>query len=438
MKKLSLITSSIASLIAMPLLSAQDENPTINPIASGYTFDWNGQDQRSYFIQWSTDLEDFNYFPTIRSGTGNPLSHGFDSSAPKMFLRLKYTDVPFIGDVNDADFDGDNISNFDEIKIGGSQTDPLLFSTAGDGVSDFFSDSDGNGLADGWELLHNDVVGLFSADGDADGDGLSNLGEFTAGTDPNLGDTDGDGLSDGTEVSQSTDPLVNQFSQNPDTSGLVNANGVDTLSDLRAAWGFKSNSPSQFFDTSGRNFHATRFGSVVRSGTASGPVSHTASFNATGDYLKTSFNVTTNTGDGSVAFWFKANQSSRNRVIFSRDSGEFPLHFVLYGQTNAIITTNGVPSLQQVGSFSFRRGVPFGAQGGPAITVNTVNPNLLRIDDGEWHHVVLSFDNFNIRVFIDGVGVAAPTSTFFEFFDRPTISGNPSSLTGDSGFYFGK
>ena len=219
MKKLSLITCSIASLIVTSLLSAQDENPTINPIASGYTFDWNGQDQRSYFIQWSTDLEGFNYFPTIRSGTGNPLSHGFDSSASRFFLRLKYTDLPFSGDVNDADFDNDNISNFDEIKIGGSQTDPFLFSTAGNGISDFFSDSDGNGLADGWELLHNNEVGLFSADGDADGDGLTDLGEFTAGTDPNRGDTDGDGLLDGVEVG-STNPLINQFLQDPDRVGI--------------------------------------------------------------------------------------------------------------------------------------------------------------------------------------------------------------------------
>ena len=57
-------------------------------------------------------------------------------------------------------------------------------------------DSDGDGIPDWYEQLHN----LGSSDGDADDDTLTDLQEYQLGTDPNQQDSDGDGWSDDREI----------------------------------------------------------------------------------------------------------------------------------------------------------------------------------------------------------------------------------------------
>lgn len=105
-------------------------------------------------------------------------------------------------DVDLSDTDGDGLNNYYETLYG---TDPLQADTDGDGLTDLeeltqtgtdplLTDSDDNGIWDGQE--------------DPDGDGLCNLEELAAGTGIWYSDTDGDGLSDGEEVLQyHTDPL---------------------------------------------------------------------------------------------------------------------------------------------------------------------------------------------------------------------------------------
>jgi hypothetical protein len=98
---------------------------------------------------------------------------------------------PLVNDAND-DADNDGATNLEEYQAG---SDPQS------------SDTDGDGMPDGWELDHGLDPQIDDAAGDADGDGLTNLEEYQAGTDPQSSDTDGDGISDATELDGGTDPM---------------------------------------------------------------------------------------------------------------------------------------------------------------------------------------------------------------------------------------
>ena len=85
-----------------------------------------------------------------------------------------------------TDADGDGLSDVYEELV--SRTDPSN------------TDTDADGMPDGWEVLYG--LDPFTNDSSADGDddGLSNAEEFRRGTDPGNPDTDGDGLTDFEEV----------------------------------------------------------------------------------------------------------------------------------------------------------------------------------------------------------------------------------------------
>lgn len=74
-------------------------------------------------------------------------------------------------------------------------------------TSDDLADSDGNGLADTWELEYFGKLGNL-ADGDPDEDGLTNAEELQWGTDPFEDDTDDDGMKDGDEVFVGFNPAL--------------------------------------------------------------------------------------------------------------------------------------------------------------------------------------------------------------------------------------
>jgi len=91
-----------------------------------------------------------------------------------------------------ADSDGDSLLDQDEINAG---TNPAN------------SDTDSDGMSDGFEAMYGlDATGD-DADADADGDGLSNLVEASNGTNPTNSDTDGDNSPDGDEDVAGTDPV---------------------------------------------------------------------------------------------------------------------------------------------------------------------------------------------------------------------------------------
>lgn len=111
-------------------------------------------------------------------------------------------------DPRTADSDMDGWVDGAEVRVG---TDPL-------DANSFPADQDGDGLPDGYEVrtgtrvddADSDGDGVSDCDEDPDGDGLSNCMELRHGSDPMRADTDGDGIPDGDEVAAGTDPGVHQ------------------------------------------------------------------------------------------------------------------------------------------------------------------------------------------------------------------------------------
>jgi len=114
------------------------------------------------------------------------------------------------------DWDNDGLTNLEEYNY-------RLIDPFGRSLNPILSDTDGDGMPDGWEVTHGfDPLDPNDAHLDADADGLSNVDEFRHRTDPRNPDTDGDGLSDGDEVHlYGTSPI------HPDTDGDGLLDGFD-------------------------------------------------------------------------------------------------------------------------------------------------------------------------------------------------------------------
>ncbi|VAX00406.1 hypothetical protein MNBD_GAMMA21-73 [hydrothermal vent metagenome] len=139
-----------------------------------------------------------------------------------------------------SDFDGDGVSDADELAAGLNPTNP---DTDGDGLSDGDEvnvygsnptniDTDGDGIQDKLEVDNGlDLLDASDAQADNDGDGLDNSTEvLELRTDPNNADTDSDGLSDGEEVNTySTNPLRADSDNDGLNDGEELANNTDPL-----------------------------------------------------------------------------------------------------------------------------------------------------------------------------------------------------------------
>jgi hypothetical protein len=175
-----------------------------------WRFKWWGKSGRTYFIQHTDDLNrSWQWLPFVEAGNGSVREWGFNSSGGKFFLRLKYSDIP-TNNPSLADFDGDRVSNLDEVTQG---TNPLLA-----------PDTNSNGLPDDWETFYFGAIGQ-NPNADPDGDGLTNLLEYQIGTKANVFDTDGDGLPDGFEYryrSRLRPTVWDDQNLDPDGDGFTN------------------------------------------------------------------------------------------------------------------------------------------------------------------------------------------------------------------------
>jgi hypothetical protein len=133
---------------------------------------------RYYEIEESDDLTTWNY-SAYASGAGtSTIATAYpDPTAPRKFFRVR----PYPDD--DYDSDNDGLFSWEDVLLG---TDP------------YSSDSDADGMPDGWEFIHqlNPLSAADAAD-DLEPDGLTNYWEFRLGYDPRSSSSGGGGTTDG-------------------------------------------------------------------------------------------------------------------------------------------------------------------------------------------------------------------------------------------------
>jgi hypothetical protein len=181
--KRKLIRSTFFILIAASLANADPEPQAQISFTEGSAGTWNtywsGVALRTYFIEWSLDLENWHYAPLVDFGTGLK-SFGINTQGEeKFFVRLHYVDdttVTTLQEARDADFDNDGIPNYYEVEV--LFTDPLDKESAG-------GDSNTNGLPDGWELFYFGGLGIANPYASLQPDGLTNKEKAELGLNPN-------------------------------------------------------------------------------------------------------------------------------------------------------------------------------------------------------------------------------------------------------------
>ncbi len=246
----------ISALFASATAQATDQDSEIIIVPAGDSFlRWTAEPGRTYFIQASAGLDQWQWSDLIETGQGQQISYEIGSTSGRGFFRLVHTDEPVPQGVTpeEWDADGDTISNANEIEI--YQTNPLNDDTDNDGLWDDFElfnyfsnpnnpDSDGDGLLDGEEiwvygtnplLTDTDIDGvedgsevfIYNTDPtrtDSDQDGLSDFDEISLyTTNPNDFDSDDDGMSDGFEVAYALNPLlITDALLDPDGDSITN------------------------------------------------------------------------------------------------------------------------------------------------------------------------------------------------------------------------
>ena len=125
------------------LLTAQGTPQPLPEVFRDAEQDWNlswwGISGRSYFIEVSDDMRNWSFAPIIEPGNDEEIVWETGALSQRQFIRLTYTDQT-AADLDAADFDADGLGNLQEISV--HHTHPLK------------SDTDFDGLADGWEIAN--------------------------------------------------------------------------------------------------------------------------------------------------------------------------------------------------------------------------------------------------------------------------------------------
>ncbi|BCU78560.1 LamG-like jellyroll fold domain-containing protein [Luteolibacter sp. LG18] len=349
-----------------PLHGAEPPKTTFTPLGqSSYRFDWEGEEGKTYFAQYSTNLIDWFYFPEVDQGMiHDPLDmtplDGSNLPLSKYFVRLKIREHPTI-DPRNADFDNDGISNWDELTLYG--TDPLKFSSSGGGHPDGYEDTDGDGISDQWERMlieQSSDSGALTLEAilpgdDYDGDGVSNLVEYQHGLNGWQTDTDGDGYGDRLSLDQKV------WLKFDETSG------------------------TQAKDSSGENKHATLAASAAWQA-AGGIASGAVQLHGGSDAVVLPSSVLNGTGDLTISLWFKTSAAPASQALLSA---------ARTSQASELAAT-----LENGSTIRFYSG------GGSSVNW-PVGRNLA---NGLWHHLVLTRNVAagQVGLLLDGAPLGSP------------------------------
>lgn len=361
-------------------LQAAEPKPevTFEQLGMGsFRLDWTGEDGWSYFTQYSVDLENWLYLPEVSQGvvhdpidlTPTYVENGEEFTYPKFFLRLKMSDFPTL-DPKNADFDGDGLSNWQELSVWG--TDPLNRDTDGNGLPDGQDDGDLDGISDQWEQMlvlqlgNPAITGIEDIDGlsDSDGDGVDDYQEYQRGLSGYRADSDGDGFSDRLSVDQSIHLKLDEDS---------GSSASDDSSEGRN--GTLSGTPS--WQAAGGIMN----GALEFAGGTDGV-----------DIPETAFDGLT---DLTVSLWFKTGSNAASQALLSAANS---------GQANEL----GIRLEQTITAADTIRVDAGGGESFSWVRVRSLADNL-------WHHVVIvrNVANSQVTLYLDGTEVGTRSGTAF-------------------------
>ena len=159
-----------------------------------FTVRWFGKLGRTYFVQQSLDLTTWIYRTDIEPGLNLVIPYGVQTNSERYYLRLNWTEA-LTDDPANSDFDGDGLSNANELARG---LDPLTPASV--------RDSDGDGLPDDWERFW--FNGSLSHGGsEPGGDGFTMLEKFQFGLNPTISES----VSSAKDLSYDALALTAQF-----------------------------------------------------------------------------------------------------------------------------------------------------------------------------------------------------------------------------------
>lgn len=175
--------------------------------SGNYTFSWYARTENLYYLQWSTNLVDWHYFPyvllkgpapfttlalptgaafvfggfsqtlesfscgagatlTFTSNSSEPFSYRFQMAGPSLYVRAELGPI-----TAPADADGDGIFDYQEVL---SSLDPQSA-----------ADTDTDGLPDDWERFWFGNLASHNGTTNGDGDAFTDAQEFFLGLSPN-------------------------------------------------------------------------------------------------------------------------------------------------------------------------------------------------------------------------------------------------------------